>query len=83
MFTSPPGLLVVPGRNIRWFGLPVIAIACGRGRLLKSVTYASIPGQAERVLPRGANAQGKYVAGGFVALAIGALLLYHSFFRAA
>ena len=83
MFTFPVGLLIVLGHNIWVLDLPVIVTVCGWGMTLKSMTYALIPGQAERVIPSGANAQRKYRAGGFVALAIGALLLYHSFFRAA
>ena len=83
MFTFPLGLLIVLGHNIWVFDLPVIVTVCGWGMTLKSMTYALIPGQAERMIPAGANAHRKYAAGGCVALAIGALLLYHSFFRAA
>ena len=82
MFTFPLGLAVVLGHNIWVFDLPVIVTICGWGMTLKSATYALIPGQAERMIPTGANAHRKYMAAGFVALAIGALLLYHSFFRA-
>ncbi|HLL15090.1 MAG TPA: hypothetical protein VK388_08500 [Pyrinomonadaceae bacterium] len=83
MFTFPLGLLIVLGHNIWVFDLPVIVTVCGWGMTLKSATYALVPGQAERMIPAGANAHRKYAAAGFVALAIGALLLYHSFFRAA
>jgi len=82
MFTFPLGLLIVLGHNIWVFDLPVIVTICGWGMTIKSATYALIPGQAERMIPAGANAHRKYVAAGFVALAISALLLYHSFFRA-
>ncbi|HZH90422.1 MAG TPA: hypothetical protein VEX70_07325 [Pyrinomonadaceae bacterium] len=83
MFTFPLGLLIVLGHNVWVLDLPVIVTICGWGMTLKSATYALVPGQAERMIPEGADAHRKYVAGGFVALAIGALLLYHSFFRAA
>jgi len=83
MFTFPLGLAVVLGHNIWVFDVPVIVTVCGWGMTLKSATYALIPGQAERMIPTGANAHRKYRAAGWVALAIGALLLYHSFFRAA
>ena len=83
MYTFPLGLLIVLGHNIWVFDLPVIVTVCGWGMMLKSASYALIPGQAERMIPEGANAHRKYAAGGCVALAIGALLLYHSFFRAA
>lgn len=82
MFTFPLALLIVLGHNIWVVDLPVIVTVCGWGMLIKSVSYALVSGQAERMIPTGANAQRKYRAGGFVALAIGALLLYHSFFRA-
>ena len=81
MFTFPLGLLVVLGHNIWVFDLPVIVTICGWGMTLKSASYALIPGQAERMIPMGANAHRKYASAGFVALAIGGLLLYHSFFR--
>ncbi|MDQ1612710.1 MAG: hypothetical protein QOG00_2641 [Pyrinomonadaceae bacterium] len=83
MFTFPLGLLIVLGHNVWVFDLPVIVTVCGWGMTLKSATYALVPGQAERMIPTGANAQRKCTAVGCVALAIGALLLYHSFFRAA
>ena len=83
MFTFPLGLLIVIGHNVWVFDLPVIVTVCGWGMTLKSLTYALIPGQAERMIPTGENAPRKYAAAGCVALAIGALLLYHSFFRAA
>lgn len=82
MFTFPLGLVVVLGHNIWVFDLPVIVTVCGWGMTLKSATYALIPGQAERMIPTGENAHRKYTAAGCVALAIGGLLLYHSFFRA-
>lgn len=82
MYTFPLGLLIVLGHNIWVLDLPVIVTVCGWGMTLKSASYALVPGQAERMIPSGANAHLKYRAGGFVALAIGALLLYHSFFRA-
>ena len=82
MYTFPLGLLIVLGHNIWVLDLPVIVTVCGWGMTLKSTSYALFPGQAERMIPSGANAHRKYRAGGFVALAIGALLLYHSFFRA-
>lgn len=82
MYTFPLGLFIVLGHNIWVFDLPVIVTVCGWGMTIKSASYALIPGQAERVIPSGANAHRKYFAGGFGALAIGALLLYHSFFRA-
>jgi hypothetical protein len=82
MFTFPLGLLIVLGHNIWVLDLPVVVTVCGWGMTLKSVSYALFPGQAERMIPTGPHAQRKYRAGGFVALAIGALLLYHSFFRA-
>ena len=82
MFTFPVGLLIVLGHNIWVLDIPVIVTVCGWGMTLKSASYALIPGQAERVIPAGDGAHRKYFAGGFVALAIGALLLYHSFFRA-
>ena len=82
MFTFPLGLLIVLGHNIWVLDLPVIVTVCGWGMTLKSASYALVPGQAERMIPSDENAQRKYRAGGFVALAIGALLLYHSFFRA-
>lgn len=83
MYTFPLGLLIVLGHNVWVLDLPVIVTVCGWGMTLKSVTYALIPGQAERMIPAGRNAHRKYAWGGLVALAIGALLLYHSFFRAA
>jgi uncharacterized membrane protein SpoIIM required for sporulation len=83
IFTFSLGLLIVLGHNVRVLDLPFIVTVCGRGLTLKSATYAPIPGQAERVIPEGAIARWKCVAAGCVALAIGALLLYHSFFRAA
>ena len=82
MYTFPLGLLIVLGHNIWVLDLPVIVTVCGWGMTLKSASYALLPGQAERMIPTGAGAQRQYRAGGFVALAIGALLLYHSFFRA-
>lgn len=82
MYTFPLGLLIVLGHNIWVADVPVVVTVCGWGMTLKSVSYALIPGQAERMIPSGAGAHRKYVAGGFGALAIGALLLYHSFFRA-
>ena len=82
MYPFPLGLLIVLGHNIWVLDLPVIVTVCGWGMTLKSASYAFLPGQAERMIPAGANAHLKYRAGGFVALAIGALLLYHSFFRA-
>jgi hypothetical protein len=83
MFTFPLGLLIVLGHNIWVLDLPVVVTVCGWGMTLKSASYALVPGQAERMIPAGANAHRKYRAGGCVALAIGGLLLYHSFFRAA
>jgi hypothetical protein len=82
MFTFPLGLLIVLGHNIWVLDLPVIVTVCGWGMTIKSLSYALIPGQAERVIPADANAHRKYRVGGFLLLAIGALLLYHSFFRA-
>jgi len=82
MYTFPLGLLIVLGHNIWVFDLPVIVTVCGWGMTIKSASYALLPGQAERMIPTGERAYRKYFAGGLVALAIGALLLYHSFFRA-
>ena len=82
MYTFPLGLLIVLGHNVWVFDLPVIVTVCGWGMTIKSASYALLPGQAERMIPSGERAHRKYFAGGFVALAIGALLLYHSFFRA-
>ena len=82
MYTFPLGLLIVLGHNIWTFDPSVIVTVCGWGMTLKSASYALIPGQAERMIPEGERAHRKYFVGGFVALAIGALLLYHSFFRA-
>ena len=82
MYTFPLGLLIVLGHNIWVFDLPVIVTVCGWGLTIKSASYALLPGQAERMIPEGERAHRKYFAAGLVALAIGALLLYHSFFRA-
>ncbi len=82
MYTFPLGLLIVLGHNIWVLDVPVIVTVCGWGMTIKSASYALLPGQAERMIPAGVNAHRRYRAGGFVALAIGGLLLYHSFFRA-
>jgi hypothetical protein len=82
MYTFPLGLAIVLGHNIWVLDVPVVVTVCGWGMTFKSASYALFPGQAERMIPSGADAHRKYFAGGFVALAIGALLLYHSFFRA-
>jgi hypothetical protein len=80
-FTFPLGLLLVLGHNVWVFDLPVIVTLCGWGMTIKSLSYAVLPGRAERMIPAGANAHRLYAAGGYFGIALSSLLLYHYYFR--
>jgi len=82
MFTFPVGLMLVVGHNVWVFDVPVIITVSGWGMTLKSLTYALIPGSAERVIPDGSDAHRKYAWAGAGSLPLSLLLIWHSFFRA-
>jgi hypothetical protein len=80
-FTFPLGLLLVLGHNVWVWDVPVIITICGWGMTIKSLSYALLPGRADRMIPEGANAHRLYAAGGYFGIAVSALLLYHYYFR--
>ena len=82
MFTFPIGLMLVVGHNIWVFDVPVIITISGWGMIIKSVTYALIPGRAERMIPDASDAHRKYAWAGVGIIPLSLLLIWHSFFRA-
>ena len=61
--------------------MPVIVTLGGWGMTLKSVSYAVMPGRADRMIPEGEHAHRLYAAGGYFIIAVSTLLLYHYYFR--
>jgi hypothetical protein len=82
MFTFPVGLMLVVGHNIWVFDVPVIITISGWGMIIKSLTYALIPGRAEKMIPNDSDAHRKYAWAGAASLPFSLLLIWHSFFRA-
>ncbi len=83
MFTFPVGLMLALGHNIWVFDVPVIITISGWGMIIKSLTYALIPGRAESMIPDGRDAHLKYAWAGACSIPFSLLLIWHSFFRAA
>jgi hypothetical protein len=81
MFTFPVGLALVLAHNIWVWDVPVIVTICGWGMTIKSVSYAVLPGQADRMIPTREGAHRLYAVGGYFGIALSALLLYHYFVR--
>ncbi len=79
MFTFPVGLLIVLGHNVWVADVAVLVTIAGWGMMFKSVTYALIPGHADRMVPDGPRANRMYVYGGIAAVVLGAVILYQGF----
>src|SRR5262245_20628543 len=82
MYTLPVGLLIIAGHNIWVFDVPVIITICGWGMTIKSMTYALIPGRAERMIPDDSNEHRKDAWAGVGIIPFSLLLIWDSFFRA-
>ena len=82
MFTFPVGLLIVIGHNVWVFDAPVIITTSGRGMTFNSLTYALLPGRAEKMITDGSDAHRKYAWAGAAVIPLSLLLIWHSFFRA-
>jgi hypothetical protein len=81
MFTFPVGLALVLAHNVWVWDIPVITTVCGWGMTIKSISYAVLPGRAEQMIATRAGAHRLYAVGGYFAIALSALLLYHYFVR--
>ncbi len=81
MFTLPQGLAIVIWHNVWVWDLPVVLTVAGWGMTLKSLAYMVDPRIAGRMIGGPGARPQSYVAGGAVALLLGAALAYQGFFR--
>ena len=80
-FTLPLGLLVVLGHNIWVWGLPVIVTLIGWAMIVKSLFYLFVPHALLLMMRDRQRMQGGFSIAGVAMILLGALLVYHSFYK--
>jgi uncharacterized protein YjeT (DUF2065 family) len=80
-FNLPIGLIVVLTHNIWVWDIPVIVTVMGWVMTLKGAIYLLLPGSQKLVMPEGTRMESGFRIVGIVAIALGALLAYDSFYR--
>ena len=80
-FNLPLGLAVVLAHNVWVWGLPVIVTLGGWVMIVKSMCYLFFPRALSVVMPDGQRMERAFRIGGVVAILLGTLLVYDSFYR--
>jgi hypothetical protein len=80
-FNLPLGLAVVLVHNIWVWDLPVIVTLAGWLMIVKSLAYLFFPRAQSVVMPDGTRMERGFRIAGAVAIVLGALLVYDSFYR--
>ena len=75
------GLIVVLGHNVWVWGLPVIVTLAGWLMALKGAMYLLFPGSHVLVMPDGERMERGFRVAVVIAMVLGALLTYDSFYR--
>ena len=75
------GLMVALGHNVWVWGPPVIVTLAGWLMTLKGAMYLLLPGSHALVMPEGKRMERGFRVAGIVAMVLGALLTYDSFYR--
>jgi hypothetical protein len=80
-FNLPVGLAVVLGHNVWVWDIPVVVTLAGWVMVLKSVVYLLLPRSLTRVMPTGDRMVRGFRIAGALAILLGVVLIYDSFYR--